>query len=63
MEPAELRERLQGAPLEVEVHDRDYIKVNKEVKPSLFGDDTQDEKISNVGVVSSEFCIGSRDTY
>ncbi len=53
-DPSELREYLYGPPLEVEVHDRDRIYEKQKPKPTLFGDDLEDEKISNVGTVSSE---------
>ena len=54
IEPSELREYLNGPPLEIEVHDRDRIEEKKKLEPTLFGDDLEDEKISNVGTVSSE---------
>ena len=38
----------------VEVHDRDRKPENVIMKPSLFGDDVVDEKISNVGTVTSQ---------
>lgn len=51
----ELREYLQGAPLEIQVHDRDRRPEDVRQKPMLFGEDTEDDKISNVGMVASEF--------
>lgn len=38
----------------VEVHDRDRKLDNMKLKPTLFGDDLEDEKISNVGTVTSQ---------
>ena len=38
----------------VEVHDRDRKTEDVKLKASLFGDDLEDEKISNVGTVASE---------
>ena len=55
MEPSKLREFLNGPPLSVEVHDRDRIPEKHKLKAALFGDDLQDEKISNVGTVTSKY--------
>ncbi|XP_032661528.1 uncharacterized protein CFAP92 [Chelonoidis abingdonii] len=50
--PGELREYFRGPPLEIEVHDRDR-KMAEDIKtPSLFGEDQDDGKLSNVGFVS-----------
>ena len=54
MDPSELREYLQGPPLEIRVHDRNRKPEEDKLKPTLFGDDLEDEKISNVGAVSSK---------
>ena len=54
MEPSELREYLNGPPLQIEVHDRDRVMEKQKLKAALFGDDLEDEKISNVGTVASE---------
>ena len=54
MDPALLHQHLSGPPLTVEIHDRDRIVEKQKLKPTLFGDDLEDEKISNVGTVSSE---------
>ena len=54
MHQAELKERLRGTPLEIEIHDRDHVAVKRSTKAKLFGDELEDEKISNVGAVSSE---------
>ena len=54
LEHSELREYLNGPPLEIQVHDRDRIPEKQKLQPTLFGDDLEDEKISNVGTVASE---------
>lgn len=54
LEPSELRQYLNGPPLEIEVHDRDRKPKGVKLKPTLFGDDLEDEKISNVGTVASK---------
>ncbi|ESO89848.1 hypothetical protein LOTGIDRAFT_124357 [Lottia gigantea] len=53
LEKSELREFLNGPALEIEVHDRDRKNQEIKLKPTLFGDDLEDEKISNVGTVAS----------
>ncbi|GFO44998.1 hypothetical protein PoB_007150300 [Plakobranchus ocellatus] len=53
MEPSELREFLNGPGMQVEVHDRDRKPEEVTLKPMLFGDDLEDEKIANVGTVES----------
>ena len=58
MESAEIQEYLSGPALEIEVHDRDRIPEKQKLKATLFGDDLEDEKISNVGTVSSEYSQG-----
>uniref|UniRef100_A0A8C8SH48 Cilia and flagella associated protein 92 (putative) n=1 Tax=Pelusios castaneus TaxID=367368 RepID=A0A8C8SH48_9SAUR len=50
--PGELREYFRGPPLEIEVHDRDRKMAEDVKKPSLFGDEQDDGKLSNVGLVS-----------
>jgi len=55
IEPSELREYINGPPLEIEVHDRDRIVEKRKLQPTLFGDDLEDEKISNVGTIASEY--------
>ena len=57
-EPSELREYLTGPAMMVEVHDRDRGTEDVKLKASLFGDDLEDEKISNVGTVASEYSHG-----
>ncbi|XP_021347646.1 uncharacterized protein LOC110446691 isoform X2 [Mizuhopecten yessoensis] len=53
LDPSELRQYLNGPPLEIEVHDRDRREEDVNLKPTLFGDDLEDEKISNVGTITS----------
>lgn len=55
LEPSEFRQFLNGPPLEIELHDRDRKQSSMKVKPTLFGDDLEDEKINNVGTVTSEW--------
>lgn len=50
----ELREFLLGPPVEIEVHDRDQRIEESVNKPSLFGMEPEDEKLSNVGLVTSK---------
>ncbi|CAM4586061.1 unnamed protein product [Lepidochelys olivacea] len=50
--PGELHEYFRGPPLEIEVHDRDRKMAEDIKKPSLFGDEQDDGKLSNVGLVS-----------
>ena len=52
-EQSEFRQYLCGPPLQVELHDRDRKPEEVKLKPTLFGDDLEDEKISNVGTVAS----------
>jgi hypothetical protein len=52
MEKSQLIEYLLGPPLTIEVHDRDREILEEKLKPALFGDDLEDEKISNVGTVA-----------
>ena len=54
IEPSELRQYLNGPAIDVEIHDRDRKREECKPKPALFGDDLEDEKISNVGTVASK---------
>ncbi|XP_063796660.1 uncharacterized protein CFAP92 isoform X2 [Pseudophryne corroboree] len=55
--PGKLHEFLLGPPIEIEVHDRDQ-KIEEVVsKPSLFGMQPEDEKLSNVGLVTSKCTV------
>ncbi|XP_077134713.1 uncharacterized protein CFAP92 [Ranitomeya variabilis] len=57
MGPGKLREFLLGSPIEIEVHDRDQ-KIQEDIsKPSLFGMEPEDEKLSNVGLVTSKSTV------
>lgn len=55
--PGELHEYLRGPPLEIEVHDRDKRMESIKIKPSLFGEEPGDSKISNVTAVTSRYLI------
>ncbi|XP_033647231.1 uncharacterized protein LOC117306814 [Asterias rubens] len=50
----ELVEYFHGPPLEVEVRDRDRRPEEIKQKPTLFGEDIEDDKISNVGMVTAK---------
>ncbi|XP_044157495.1 uncharacterized protein KIAA1257 homolog [Bufo gargarizans] len=57
MSPGKLREFLLGPPIEIEVHDRDQ-KIKENIsRPSLFGMEPEDEKLSNVGLITSKSTI------
>ena len=60
MDKSELREYLNGPPMEIEVHDRDRKPEEVALKPTLFGDDLEDEKIASVGTVESKFFMISK---
>lgn len=47
-----LAEYLQGPRFEIEVHDRDRKIEQKKPKPSLFGENAEDEMINNVSLVA-----------
>jgi len=47
-----LAEYLQGPQFQVEVHDRDRKIEHKKLKPSLFGENPEDEMINNVSLVA-----------
>ena len=47
-----LAEYLQGPHFQVDVHDRDRKIENKKLKPSLFGENPEDEMINNVSLVA-----------
>ncbi|KAM3914824.1 uncharacterized protein CFAP92 [Leptodactylus fuscus] len=57
MSPGKLREFLLGPPIEIEVHDRDQKVAENNSKPSLFGMEPEDEKLSNVGLVTSKSTV------
>ena len=54
MDQEALLEYLSGPLLEIELHDRDRKLTEENIEPALFGDDLEDEKISNVGMVTCE---------
>ena len=47
-----LAEYLQGPQFQIEVHDRDRKIEQKKPKPSLFGENHEDEMINNVSLVA-----------
>ena len=47
-----LAEYLQGPHFQIEVHDRDRKIEHKKPKPSLFGENPEDEMINNVSLVA-----------
>jgi len=47
-----LVEYLQGPQFQIEVHDRDRKIEKKKPKPSLFGENPEDEMINNVSLVA-----------
>ncbi|XP_077982883.1 uncharacterized protein LOC144437742 [Glandiceps talaboti] len=49
-----VREYLSGPPLEIEVHDRDRKEEEIKQDPTLFGEDVEDDKIGNVGMVTGK---------
>ena len=55
LDKSELREYLNGPAMEIAVHDRDRKPEEVALKPTLFGDDLEDEKIANVGTVESMY--------
>lgn len=52
MDQGELQEFLEGPHLRVEVHDRDRDEKGKKYNADLFGDNPEDEMISNVCIVA-----------
>lgn len=52
LEKGGLAEYLQGPHFQVDVHDRDRKIENKKLKPSLFGENPEDEMINNVSLVA-----------
>ncbi|XP_064422507.1 uncharacterized protein CFAP92 [Latimeria chalumnae] len=54
---SELQEYLRGPALEIEVHDRDRKIEHQPKKLGLFGTDPDDEKLSNVGLVTSKHTV------
>ncbi|XP_043934019.1 uncharacterized protein KIAA1257 homolog [Protopterus annectens] len=53
----ELWEYFQGPAMEIEVHDQDGMAEDIPQKTTLFGTDPSDEKLSNVGLVSSKCTV------
>ncbi|XP_067320889.1 uncharacterized protein CFAP92 [Anolis sagrei] len=55
LKPGELSEYLRGPPLEIEVHDRDKKMEAIKSKPSLFGEEPGDSKISSLSFNNISF--------
>ncbi|XP_062829901.1 uncharacterized protein CFAP92 isoform X2 [Anolis carolinensis] len=55
LKPEELSEYLRGPPLEIEVHDRDKKMEAIKTKPSLFGEEPGDSKLSNLSFSNINF--------
>lgn len=53
LNPSKLWEYLQGPPLEIEVHDRDRRPVKPTSAPAMFGTESDDARLSKVGLRSS----------
>ncbi|XP_032996722.1 uncharacterized protein KIAA1257 homolog isoform X2 [Lacerta agilis] len=51
----ELTEYLRGPPLEIEVHDRDKKWQDVDIKPSLFGEEPGDCRLSHLSSVTSKY--------
>lgn len=51
----ELREFFLGSGLVIEIHDRDRKPSKTIPPPLLFGDDLNDEKFNNIGVITSAY--------
>ena len=58
-----LAEYLQGPRFEIEVHDRDRKLEQKKPKPSLFGENPDDEMINNVSLVAGKSYREAITTY
>nr|XP_020836891.1 uncharacterized protein KIAA1257 homolog isoform X2 [Phascolarctos cinereus] len=52
LDPQNLREYLEGPPMEVEIHDRDRKEEACATESSLFGDDLADANLSNISHVT-----------
>ncbi|XP_072136456.1 uncharacterized protein cfap92 isoform X1 [Mobula birostris] len=54
IDPDKLREYFHGPPLMIEIHDRDRKPKAQSQPPALFGTETEDSKLSNIGLVSNK---------
>ncbi|XP_038596750.1 uncharacterized protein KIAA1257 homolog isoform X3 [Tachyglossus aculeatus] len=52
IDPLELQEYLEGPPMEVEIHDRDRKREVYTKRPSLFGEELDDDKLRDVNLVA-----------
>ncbi|XP_006023950.2 uncharacterized protein KIAA1257 homolog isoform X2 [Alligator sinensis] len=57
IKPAKLYEYLRGPPMEIEVHDRDQKTVEDPKKPSLFGEEQDDARLSNIGFLTYKHSV------
>ncbi|XP_032094979.1 uncharacterized protein KIAA1257 homolog [Thamnophis elegans] len=57
IDPGKLNEYLRGPPLEIEIHDRDKKKETLKTKPSLFGEEPGDSKLSDISAVTSRYLV------
>nr|XP_006825129.1 PREDICTED: uncharacterized protein LOC100373146 [Saccoglossus kowalevskii] len=54
LDEGSVKEYLNGPPLEIEVHDRDRKAEEVKKEPTLFGEDVEDDKLGNVGMVTGK---------
>lgn len=57
IDPAKFSEYLRGPALEIEVHDRDKKMEDLKMKPSLFGEEPGDSKLSDISTVTSRYMV------
>uniref|UniRef100_A0A7M4FPK4 Cilia and flagella associated protein 92 (putative) n=1 Tax=Crocodylus porosus TaxID=8502 RepID=A0A7M4FPK4_CROPO len=57
IKPAKLYEYLRGPPMEIEVHDRDQKTVEDPKKSSLFGEEQDDTRLSNIGFLTYKHSV------
>ncbi|XP_026576708.1 uncharacterized protein KIAA1257 homolog [Pseudonaja textilis] len=57
LDPGEFNEYLRGPPLEIEVHDRDKKMEDLKMTPSLFGEEPEDSKLSDISTVTSRYMV------
>ncbi|KYO29860.1 hypothetical protein Y1Q_0023196 [Alligator mississippiensis] len=57
IKPAKLYEYLRGPPMEIEVHDRDQKTVEDPKKSSLFGEEQDDARLSNIGFLTYKHSV------
>ncbi|KAL7986052.1 hypothetical protein Chor_011218 [Crotalus horridus] len=57
IDPGKFSEYLKGPDLEIEVHDRDKKMEDLKMKPSLFGEEPGDSKLSDISYVTSRYMV------